>query len=475
MIERRRSQMPTMFDIIAVRLLLPTDTAALAAFRVCFGLLGFVSALRFLVYGWVDSFFTQPRHYLHYWGFDWIAPLSSRGMHAIFIMLALTSACVALGLFYRIAILGYLVLFTYVQLIDVTNYLNHYYLVSLLAFVMSFMPLHRAYSLDALLFPEKRTKTFPAWCTYLLRFQVGIVYFYAGLAKVNSDWLLHAQPLNIWLSSRTYLPVVGSFLGERWVAYALSWAGCLFDLSIVFFLLVPRTRVFAYAVVIFFHIVTKTLFPIGMFPFIMVVGALAFFSPAWPRKLLAAWPRKTSRATMEQPAGIAPARFSMSGKVAVVMAAAYCAFQVAWPLRTHLYGGSVLWHEQGMRFSWRVMLREKNGSVTYLVTNPRTGRTREVSPRHYLDGRQERDYATQPDLILQLAHWIARDIEIREGIRPIVRAQALVSLNGRPARRLVDPNVDLAQIQDGLSKASWIMPEPTDPPLHLEAVAWHHH
>jgi hypothetical protein len=155
------------------------------------------------------------------------------------------------------------------------------------------------------------------------------------------------------------------------------------------------------------------------------------------------------------------------------MAAVYCVFQVVWPLRTHLYGGNVLWHEQGMRFSWRVMLREKNGSVTYLVTNPDTGRTREVSPRKYLNGRQERDFATQPDLILKVAHWIARDFENREGARPIVRAQALVSLNGRPAHMLIDPNADLARIEDGLAKASWILPTPVDSPIHLEASAWH--
>lgn len=335
---------------------------------------------------------------------------------------------------------------------------------------MSFMPLHRAYSVDAWLFPKEKSFTIPAWCTYLLRFQVGVVYFYAGLAKVNSDWLLHAQPLNVWLSSRTYLPIVGPFLGEHWVALVMSWAGCLFDLGIVFFLLWPKTRLLAYIVVIGFHFVTKTLFPIGMFPFIMVVGALVFFSPSWPRHLLGAFRKKWR--TPEIRSNPTPMHFTKSGKMLVVLAAAYCVFHVIWPLRTHVYGGNVLWHEQGMRFSWRVMLREKNGSVTYLVTNPQTGRTREVSPRKYLNGRQERDYATQPDLILQVAHWIARDFEKRDGVRPLVRAHALVSLNGRPAQLLIDPNVDLANIEDSLTSSSWILPSPTHSPVRLEALAW---
>jgi hypothetical protein len=160
-------------------------------------------------------------------------------------------------------------------------------------------------------------------------------------------------------------------------------------------------------------------------------------------------------------------------RASVAAAACYCAFQLVWPLRTHLYGGDVLWHEQGMRFSWRVMLREKNGSVTYRVTDPRTGRTQEVPPRKYLDSRQERDFSSQPDLILQLAHTIARDFEAKEGVRPVVRVQALASLNGRPAELLVDPEVDLAQVSDGLARARWIKPAPQSSPIHLEAIAWH--
>ncbi len=45
------------------------------------------------------------------------------------------------------------------------------------------------------------------------------------------------------------------------VAYAFSWLGCLYDLSIPFLLLYRKTRPFAYAAVIIFHILTAILFP----------------------------------------------------------------------------------------------------------------------------------------------------------------------------------------------------------------------
>jgi hypothetical protein len=130
----------------------------------------------------------------------------------------------------------------------------------------------------------------------------------------------------------------------------------------------------------------------------------------------------------------------------------------------------VRWHEQGMRFSWRVMVREKNGSITFVVRAPRARRTYYVAPHQYLTRLQEREMSSQPDLILQLAHRI-RDDYAAKGLGPVeVRADTWVSLNGRPIHRLIDPNVDLARIEDGFGKANWIMPEPTEPPPNLHAI-----
>src|SRR5690606_25221101 len=67
----------------------------------------------------------------------------------------------------------------------------------------------------------------------------------------------------------------------------MSWAGFLYDTTIAWFLLHPKTRPFAFLTVIFFHSVTSALFPIGMFPVIMVLSAIAFFGPSWPRRVMA--------------------------------------------------------------------------------------------------------------------------------------------------------------------------------------------
>jgi len=446
----------------------PKDIAALVAFRAALGLLITVSAARFLAYGWVDELFVKPRFHFTYWGFGWVPALPAPWMHGVFVLLGGLGLCVALGLFYRVAVPVLFVAFTYVQLVDVSNYLNHYYLVSLLLGLLCFVPAHRAFSVDAWRNPALRQDWLPAWCTYLLRFQVSVVYVFAGLAKLTSDWLIHAQPLNIWLSARTSLPLVGALLDQRWVAYFAAWGGFLFDTTIVLFLLTRRLRPYAYVVVLGFHAATSALFPIGMFPVIMVTAALVFFDSSWPRRLGERLGAVFMRPVEAMPAGgrVAP---SWKARVALGVVVAYGLLQVFLPFRTHLYGGNVLWHEQGMRFSWRVMAREKNGSVTFMVRGARSGREWHVPPSQYLTRLQEREMSVQPDLILQLAHRIARDFAALKQEPVEVHADVRVSLNGRPASVLVDPAVDLAREVDGLAPKAWILPAPDSPPVYLRS------
>ncbi|WP_437875020.1 HTTM domain-containing protein [Sorangium sp. So ce513] len=475
----------------------PVDIAWLAAFRALFGLTMCVSMARFIAYGWIDEFFVKPSFHFKYWGFAWVEPLPPAGMHALFWALAGLALSMALGFAFRLTAPLFVVGFTYLQLIDVTTYLNHYYLASLLGLLLAVSPAHRAWSLDALL-ARRHDSTVPAAWHYLLRFQVGVVYTFAGIAKAHGDWLLHAQPLRIWLGSRTDMPVLGPLFTHPWAAPLMSWAGFLFDTSIAWLLLVPRIRPFAYAVVIVFHTVTRALFPIGMFPVIMVLSALVFFPPSWPRRLLgqARALLDRARALLGRGAGAPPAPAPALSPEAppspaatpapalspgappssrlrafgLAIGAVYCAVQLALPLRFLAYGGNVRWHEQGMRFSWRVMVREKNGSITFVVRNPQTGRTWHVSPRAYLTRLQEREMAGQPDLILQLSHHIRDDFE-RRGRGPVeVRADALVSLNGRRIARLIDPAVDLASVRDGIGRASYILPAPTEPPPHIRPL-----
>jgi vitamin K-dependent gamma-carboxylase len=448
-------------------LLAPVDAAWLAVLRVLFGLLLSASMLRFVAYGWVDRFFVQPRFHFKYWGFGWVEPLSAAYMHGLFWALAGCALLMAAGALYRISAFALALGLSYIQLIDVTTYLNHYYLAALLAWLLAFTPAQRVWSVDAWLqrrlHPERAPVPATVACgvLYLFRIQVGIVYVCAGLAKLHSDWLVHAQPLRIWLGSSVDLPVLGELLRWPWVPLVLSWCGFLFDSTIVLWLCLRRTRRFAYAALLVFHGLTRVLFPIGMFPAIMSCAALVFFSPSWPRRA-AAFARVR---VAPEPAVTQAQPVRVHTRVWVGLGLAYCLVQLLLPLRFVAYGGNVLWHEQGMRWSWRVMVRAKGGNVTFLVREP-SGRTFHVSPREYLTELQESEMSSQPDLILQLAHVIAADLAQRGRGDIAVYADARVALNGRRSRPMIDPNVDLTRVQDGLLPARWITPAPEFPPPH---------
>ena len=156
---------------------------------------------------------------------------------------------------------------TYVELLDKTAYLNHYYWAVLVSLLMVFLPLHRSLSADAWVESRTAPGQRPAAALWLLRGQLAAVYVFAGIAKLNGDWLLESQPLHIWLQDHTGLPLAGPFLARHGRPMPSVGGGALFDLTIVDWLLWRRTRPFAYAALGLFHLTTYMLFPqIGVFP-----------------------------------------------------------------------------------------------------------------------------------------------------------------------------------------------------------------
>lgn len=425
--------------------------APLIVFRWAFGLLMAISILRFWLNGWIEKLYLEPGFHFSYYGFQWLKPFGD-ATYVLFIICGLSALMLAIGWKYRLNASLFFISFTYIELMDKTTYLNHYYFVSLVAFIMIFMPAQRALSVDTG-WSAKGLNIKLSNAYYLpLLVLVSLVYFYAGLAKLNSDWLLRAQPLAIWLPGKYDLPLIGSLLEEKYLAYVFSWAGALYDLSVPFLLWYPRSRKLALFLVITFHLLTRLLFPIGMFPFIMVLGACLFIDAqkqkAFLLRLLPAARNKSEQeSTLLYPSQLWRFGFGL-----------FIAFQLVWPWRYLAYPGELFWHEQGFRFSWRVMLMEKAGYVEYTVVDPETKRRFVVNNREFLSSFQEKQLSFQPDFILEFAHHLADYYQRQYGIsNPEVYAEAYVALNGRPSRLYTDPNINLAACSRGWSPKSWIL------------------
>ncbi len=122
--------------------------------------------------------------------------------------------------------------------------------------------------------------------------------------------------------------------------------------------------------------------------------------------------------------------------------------------------GDARWTNEGYRFSWNVLLTEKGADVRFRVTEPASGTDWVETASDLYTPTQWRAMASDPELIRQAAHAIAGVYRAR-GRRVEVRADAFVSFNGRPAHRLVDPDVDLSREPYRLFGQPWILPAPT--------------
>lgn len=416
------------------------------------------SIIRFAANGWIEKLYIEPQFFFSYYGFKWVQPLGE-WTYLIFIICGLSSVFVGLGYKYRISIIVFFLSFTYIELMDKTTYLNHYYFISILSFLMIFLPAHAYYSLDAYKDENLRSQQVPKWSIDSIKFLLFIVYFYAGLAKLNSDWLFEAMPLQIWLPAKYSIPLLGDLLQQTWTHYAFAWAGALYDLTIPFLLLIKRTRIFAFVLVVIFHVLTRVLFPIGMFPYIMIASALIFFDAGLHNKILAKFSEwlKISKSVFDN-GKLYQFPKTWLRKASLGIVTVFFILQLLIPFRYLLYPGELFWTEEGYRFSWRVMLMEKAGYAHFKVVNPENGQRFYVDNTKFLTRFQVKQMSSQPDFILEYAHFL-EDHYQQQGIQnPAIYVDSYVALNGRQSQRYVDPEIDLTEIRPSLKHRTWLLP-----------------
>ena len=455
----------------------PVNGLSAAVFRIAFGTLAAVAVARFFLNDWIDLIYIEPSHHMKYLWLAWVNPLPAMGMHILFVALGTLAVGIAIGLYYRWCVSLFFVGFLYVELLEATTYLNHYHWLNLTCLLMAFLPLNRTWSIDSWRKPGRYRSTIPACVLWLLRAQLAVVYIFGGVAKINPDWILEAMPLMIWLNQHGDYPIVGALLQQSWVAYTMSWSGAVFDLTIVLWMSLVETRRYAYVVLVMFHLITWQLFPsLGMFPWLMIAATPIFFNPSWPEgavkwvRQIAVRIRRTADGTAPEPDSsnvgsfvgngpppVANPNFTLLQRFAILACVAVILLQLVVPLRHWLYPGNVRWTEEGYRYSWRMMLSEKVGHVSFRVTDPRTGGTWTVRPEEYLSDMQVERSAIDPDMILQTAHIIAADYRSIGYPSVEVRADAFVALNGRPHKRLIDADIDLAIEHRTVLAKDWVL------------------
>ena len=136
--------------------------------------------------------------------------------------------------------------------------------------------------------------------------------------------------------------------------------------------------------------------------------------------------------------------------------------QIGLPLRHHFITDNVLWTEEGHRLSWRMMLRVKHGRAIYKVKDKITKKTTIINLSNYLTAKQQRLATTKPDVIWQFAQHLKEDYHAK-GQEVSVYVDCRVQVNGKKYKQLINPDIDLAEVEwQTFKHCNWILPSKQD-------------
>jgi len=446
------------------------DASSLAVFRIVFGALMLFEAINYGGFLCLDCMYRDTDLLFKYHHFEWARMLPGRGLEIVFVIMGLAAAGVMLGLFYRLSAVLLLATFSYLFLLDQALYLNHFYLAILFVAIMVFVPAHRTWSLDARRRPGLASDTVPNWGRFWLGAQLEIVLIYAGLVKVNADWL-NLEPMRLWMTAASAdEAALFRWLTEDWGIALASYGAIALHLVGAPLLLWRRTRLVVFCIYAVFHTINALVFNIGIFPWMTIGATLLLFDPDWPRQVLR-WLQARGRALRfralarpvaveeggERGAWAGSSRATWIGAAIVASITLWLAVQLVVPWRHLVAPGNVAWNEDGHRFSWRMKLRSKRGQAMFVVLKD-DGTRLVVDPRDHLTPKQVRKMVCIPDLIWQFAQFLESEHD-EGGTRDVaVHADTLCSLNAREPQPLVDRLVDLTAVRRGDPVTDWVTP-----------------
>jgi vitamin K-dependent gamma-carboxylase len=443
-----------MIDKLSNSLARPISPLSLAAVRIAFGAIMVWDVWRFFHHDRIRRYYVEPEFQFTYPGFSWVAPLPDPYIHYAWFLIGVFAFLVMIGLFYRVAIIAFTVLFTYFFLLDKAQYLNHFYMVILYALLLCAAPANRALSLDARFWPSLGSNVIPYWAVFALRAQTEIILIYAGLVKISEDWL-NLQPLAMWLRPQAGEIPFGWLLHSDWVIAVGAYGAIALHLIGAPLLLWSRTRLPVFLIYCAFHCANAYFFNIGVFPWLTIAITTIFFAPDWPRQLV----HRLGLAGSSAHEVSATARPALHVPRAVTIGLAiFLAIQIMLPLRFAAFASEVRWTGEGHRFAWRMRLYSRYAQGHFEIRDRENGQVWRVLSTDYLTRRQARIMLARPDMIWQFAKYLERKWH-DDGHRSIsVHARIGKSLNGRPMQVFIDPNIDLTAVRYSLfAGESWVV------------------
>jgi hypothetical protein len=295
--------------------------------------------------------------------------------------------------------------------------------------------------------PSGKERSVPNWSLWSLRLLVGLPYFFGGLAKINLDWLL-GEPMRMLLGAKTRFPIIGRFFEYESLVYFFSYSGLMIDLLAVPLLLIRRTRVPMFVVLSFFHFLNSQLFSIGFFPIFMVLATFVFFDPDWPRILC-----KKIGLNFPDSNNI---EYKFNKKIISFILVPFFLVQLVLPFRHHLYPGNVFWNQDGRRFSWLMFTAVLQAKSKFYIVD-QSGTQWTYDPLDTLTVIQNDGMKTDPDRILQFAHYLSTTLRSKGIYNTQIFVYSRMKLNNREEGTLVKDQIDLLSVKRNLlPSTNWV-------------------
>ncbi|NXO21581.1 VKGC carboxylase, partial [Cisticola juncidis] len=374
-----------------------------------------------------------------------LQPLPLDWLDLVYTIMFLGALGIMLGCYYRLSCVAFLCPYWYLLLLDKTSWNNHSYLYGLLGFQLALLGADRYGSVDGLFRPQKQNAHVPLWNYALLRAQVFIVYFIAGLKKLDADWVGGFSMGTLarhWLFAPFRL-VLSEELTSRLVVHG---GGLALDLSAGFLLFFDATRPLALVFVTYFHCMNSQLFSIGMFSYTMLATNGLFCRPEWPRGPDCHYEGRGAQR------GLRPRQH-----LAAAFTILYVLEQLFLPYSHFITQGYNNWTNGLYGYSWDMMVHSRfHQHVKITYRDGLTGEVGYLKPGAFTQSRRWRDHA---DMLKQYSACLSQLLPRYNVTQPQIYFDIWVSINERFQQRLVDPRVDLVRAPwSPWTPTPWLLP-----------------
>ncbi|XP_067254240.1 vitamin K-dependent gamma-carboxylase isoform X1 [Chanodichthys erythropterus] len=459
----------------------PTDPASLGIFRFLFGMLMALDITQERGLSHLDYKYLDGAPVCRFPLFNFLKPLPMDWMFFVYFVMFLGAVGIMLGCFYRLACLMFISTYWYVFFLDKTTWNNHSYLYGLIGFQLTLMDANRYWSLDGLRNPRKRNAHVPLWNYTLLRTQIFIVYFIAGVKKLDADWVEGYSMKYLahhWLFDpfKLILPV------ELVSLMVVHGGGLILDLTAGYLLFFDATRPVAMFFVSYFHCMNSQLFSIGMFPYTMLATSPLFCYPDWPRRFFGRFPEflwpvlplispppspssscvypnppSVSREQEEAHAAARPTTTSFKHKFRAFFTILYITEQLFLPYSHFITQGYNNWTNGLYGYSWDMMVHSRSHQhVKITYRDGVTGEVGYLNPGVFTQSRRWKDHG---DMLKQYATCLSENLPRFNISDPEIYFDIWVSINDRFQQRIFDPRIDIVKADwSPFRPNSWLMP-----------------